>query len=78
MTKDWIKKHQDSESSWESGQKKQSTGRPKVPEDKKRKPRFTVNLTDEEFSEIQAAAEKEGISQAAYVRAATLKKARER
>ena len=78
MAKDWIKKHQESESSWESGEPdQQQLGRPKVVDAKKRKPRFTLNLNDDELTTIQRAADASGESQSAFCRRAALQKAKQ-
>lgn len=76
--KEWVKNHKDSDSSsWDSGEKENTQqGRPKVDASKKRKPRFTMNLNEEELSLIQEAAESTGQSQAAFARLAALEKAK--
>jgi len=77
--KNWITKHQNNEqSSWEAGEQQESRqGRPKVKESKKRKPRFTMNLNDEELALIIEAAEQSGQSQASFSRSSAIKAAKE-
>lgn len=81
--KDWVKDHQERPPSWGAGEnekvestepeKKKPDGRPKLDDAKKRKPRFTMNLNDEEFALIQEVAEMNGRSQAAFAREELLK-----
>ena len=71
MAKDWITESKsDSKSSWESGSnnKEVKMGRPSIPEEKKRKPRFTMNMNDSEYKLIEEAAEQLGVPVAVYIR----------
>ena len=76
--KDWVKDHQERPPSWGAGEneKVESTepektkpeGRPKLEDSAKRKPRFTMNLNDEELALIHEAAKQNGQTQAAFAR----------
>ena len=71
MAKDWITESKtDTQSSWESGtvRKNVKMGRPSVPDAKKRKPRFTMNMNDAEYQLIEDAAEQQGLPIAVYIR----------
>jgi len=70
MAKDWIEESKsDSKSSWESGSNKDvKMGRPSIPKEKKRRPRFTMNMNDSEYRLIESAAEQLGIPIAVYIR----------
>ena len=71
----WVKDHnKDTKGSYP--EKEAIQGRPKVANKQKRKPRFTVNLNDEEFSLIQEASEACGQSQASLARTALIKEAK--
>jgi hypothetical protein len=78
--KAWIEqqKEDSNTSSWESSQEHTplKTGRPKKDPKDKRKPRFNINLSDDEFSLITEAAEELGVPVATFVRQQALKKAK--
>ena len=72
---DWVKEHnKDKKGSYP--EKEFTQGRPKVANKQKRKPRFTVNLNDEELLLIQKASDACGQSQASLARTALIKEAK--
>jgi ribosome-binding protein aMBF1 (putative translation factor) len=79
MTKKaWLNDHEESETTWKKEPTNQAVqGRPKVGEDKKRKPRFTMNLNDDEFELVKKASESSGQSQASLARSSIIKLSKE-